>query len=96
MFPHSKAICSILIKYLLPLVGPDGGQFVDAADGNFTIKRSTAIFKTGFKNVDGNVGVTLPALKKKAASPLIKPLFTDIASGKVSNIEWMGANALKI
>ncbi|MDN3655538.1 PDZ domain-containing protein [Ferruginibacter paludis] len=66
-------------------------QFVNAAVGNYTIKAGSAAFKTGFKNVDDNVGVTSPALKKKAASPAIKPLFTDIASGKVSTIEWLGA-----
>jgi len=38
-------------------------QFINAAVGVFIIKRGTADFKTGFKNVDANVGVTLPALK---------------------------------
>lgn len=66
-------------------------KFVDATAGNYSIKPGGAVFKTGFKNVVGNVGVTSPALKRKAATPKIKPLFTDIASGKVSTIEWLGA-----
>jgi hypothetical protein len=66
-------------------------QFLNAATGNYTIKPGSAAFKTGFKNISTNVGVTSPALKKKAASPAFKPLFTDIASGKVNTIEWLGA-----
>ena len=66
-------------------------QFMNASVGNYSIKPGSSVFKTGFKNVDGNLGVTLPALKRRAASPLIKPLFTEIASGKVSTIEWLGA-----
>jgi hypothetical protein len=66
-------------------------QFLNAATGNYTIKAGSAAFKSGFKNISTSVGVTSSALKKKAASPAIKPLFTDIASGKVSTIEWLGA-----
>ena len=66
-------------------------QFVNEQQGNYTIKPGAAVLEMGFKNFDSHVGVTLPALKKNAASPLVKPLFTDVSSGKVHTVEWLGA-----
>ncbi len=67
-------------------------QFVNAKAGNYTIKPGAKVLEMGFKNFDTNVGVTLPALKKIAATPLLKVLFTDMAAGKITTVEWLGAH----
>ena len=56
--------------------------FVDAKAGNYRLKTGSLAFKMGFKNFDENFGVTLPALKKIADKPVIKPLCTALNKEK--------------
>ncbi len=65
--------------------------FVDAKAGNYQVKAGSPAFKVGFKNFDMNFGVTLPALKKIAASPVIKPLYTYLNTEKGAHVTWLGA-----
>ena len=65
--------------------------FVNAKAGNYKLKAGSPAFKVGFKNFEMNFGVTLPALKKIAASPVIKPLYTYLDKEKGAHITWLGA-----
>jgi len=65
--------------------------FVDAKAGNYRVKTGSPAFKMGFKNFDENFGVTLPALKKIAVKPVIKPLYTYLNKEKGAQVEWLGA-----
>ncbi|WP_169749147.1 PDZ domain-containing protein [Flavihumibacter petaseus] len=48
--------------------------FVDAASGNYTLQQLSPVFAIGFHQVDLNIGVQSPRLKKLAAAPVIRPL----------------------
>lgn len=65
--------------------------FVNAKDGNYKVKPESPTLKIGFKNFDMNFGVTLPSLKKIAAKPIIKPLYTYLDKEKGAQVEWLGA-----
>jgi len=65
--------------------------FVNVKAGNYQVKAGSLAFKVGFKNFDMNFGVTLPALKKIAAQPIIKPLYTYLDKEKGAHAEWLGA-----
>ena len=65
--------------------------FVDAKAGNYRVKTGSPAFKMGFKNFDENFGVTLPALKKIAAKPVIKPVYAYLNKEKGAQVEWLGA-----
>lgn len=65
--------------------------FVNAKDGNYKVKPESPTLKIGFKNFDMNFGVTLPSLKKIAAKPIIKPLYTYLDKEKGAHAEWLGA-----
>lgn len=69
----------------------DNALFVDAKAGNYRVKTGSPAFKMGFKNFDENFGVTLPALKKIAAKPVIKPLYATLNKEKGAQVEWLGA-----
>jgi hypothetical protein len=64
--------------------------FIDVVKGNYHVKPGSPVFKTGFKNFDMNVGVTLPSLKKIAEKPQIKPLITKLNEIKGIEVEWLG------
>jgi len=64
--------------------------FIDVVKGNYHVKPGSPVFKTGFKNFDLNVGVTLPSLKKIAEKPPIKPLITKLNEIKGIEVEWLG------
>ena len=64
--------------------------FMDVIKGDYRVKPGSAVFKTGFKNFDMNVGVTLPALKKIAEKPQIKPLLTKLNEIKGIEVDWLG------
>jgi Right handed beta helix region/PDZ domain len=64
--------------------------FMDVIAGNYRVKAGSKAMKTGFKNFDLNVGVTLPALKKIAGKPPIKPLLTSLGEIKGIEVEWLG------
>lgn len=65
--------------------------FVNIKAGNYQIKAGSSAFKIGFKNFDMDFGVILPSLKKIAAKPIIKPLYTYLDKGKGAHTEWLGA-----
>ena len=65
--------------------------FVNAKEGNYKVKPESPTLKIGFKNFDMNFGVTLPSLKKIAAKPIIKPLYTYLDKEKGAHVEWLGA-----
>jgi Right handed beta helix region len=65
--------------------------FTNPKEGNYQVKAASPVFKVGFKNFDMNFGVTLPALKKIADKPVIKPLYTYLDKEKGGQIEWLGA-----
>ncbi len=66
-------------------------QFIDVKAGNYSLKAGSPAFKVGFKNFDMDFGVTLPALKILAASPVFKPLYTYLDKEKGAHITWLGA-----
>ncbi|KIA92365.1 peptide-binding protein [Pedobacter kyungheensis] len=65
--------------------------FVEANTGNYHLKKTSAVFKTGFKDFDMNFGVTNPRLKKLTASPAIKPLNDNSDNIKTTIVDWLGA-----
>ncbi|MDQ2863628.1 MAG: PDZ domain-containing protein, partial [Bacteroidota bacterium] len=65
--------------------------FADARAGNYRVKAGSPAVKVGFKNFDMNFGVTLPALKKIAAAPVIRPLYTYLDKEKRAQTIWLGA-----
>ncbi len=70
--------------------------FVNDAKGNYTVKKGSAAISIGFRNFDMNTGVSLPALRKLAAHPLVQPLITDNSKGKQTITEWLGAKCKNI
>jgi hypothetical protein len=70
--------------------------FTKPKAGNYQVKATSPVFKVGFKNFDVNFGVTLPALKKIADKPVIKPLYTYLDKEKGGQIEWLGATLKNI
>ncbi len=71
-------------------------MFVNAATGDYTVKRESPALQTGFVNIDMNTGVQLPALKKLAAKPSAGKLMADNATGKQAIEEWLGAKLKNI
>ncbi|KHJ39383.1 peptidase Do [Pedobacter glucosidilyticus] len=70
-------------------------DFVDAKAGNFQVKANSAAFETGFKNFPMVFGVTKPALKKIAESPVLSSM-PMLSEEKGMQINWLGANLKNI
>ncbi|QEK53097.1 PDZ domain-containing protein [Pedobacter aquae] len=66
-------------------------DFVDAKAGNFQVKANSAALETGFKNFPMVFGVTKPALKKIAESPVLSSM-PMLSEEKGMQINWLGAN----
>ena len=66
-------------------------MFNDMKNGNYSVSSSSLALKTGFKNFDMNVGVTIPLLKKVAEKPYIMPLITKLNEINGIEVEWLGA-----
>jgi S1-C subfamily serine protease len=66
-------------------------MFNDMKNGNYSVSSSSLALKTGFKNFDMNVGVTIPILKKVAEKPYIMPLITKLNEINGIEVEWLGA-----
>ncbi len=65
--------------------------FSNPSKGDYHLNAGSAAIETGFNNFDMQFGVTLPALKKIAESPVIKPLLTTVGENKGEQVEWLGA-----
>ena len=66
-------------------------DFLNVINGNYQVSNGSPALKIGFKNFDNNAGVTLPALKRIAAKPTIKPLLSSLNKIKGIKVEWLGA-----
>ncbi len=65
--------------------------FADTKSGNYTVSASSPAFAIGFRNFEMNFGVTGTLLKKEAAKPVIKNLFTRAGEQKGEQVRWLGA-----
>lgn len=66
-------------------------KFLNVINGDYQGSNNARALKTVFKNFDRNAGVTLPALKRIAAKPPIKPLLSSLNEIKGIEVEWLGA-----
>ena len=66
-------------------------DFLNVINGNYQVSNGSPALKTGVKNFDRNTGVTLPALKRIAVKPPIKPLLSSLNKIKGIEVEWLGA-----
>ena len=65
--------------------------FLNTNAGNYSVKPGSPALTIGFKNFDMNFGVTNPVLKKIAAKPVIKPIYTYLDKQTGAQVEWLGA-----
>ncbi|MFV0606764.1 MAG: right-handed parallel beta-helix repeat-containing protein [Niabella sp.] len=65
-------------------------DFVDAPSGNYQLKATSKVFQIGFKKINNDFGVTLPALRAKAEKPVFHPVRALQNETKTKELEWLG------
>ncbi len=67
-------------------------DFVDVEAGNFQVKANASALSVGFQNFPMIFGVTKPALKKIAETPVVGNAISALSENKGLQVNWLGAN----
>ncbi|MEP6748257.1 MAG: right-handed parallel beta-helix repeat-containing protein [Bacteroidota bacterium] len=66
-------------------------MFVHATSGDYELQKGSPALRMGLTNFNMNTGVELPALKRIAEKPPVRPLMAESVKGRSAVIEWLGA-----